>query len=182
MFRRRPRFQAIPLTADQFSVLLKANQLISDDKPSDAGPLFADVADELQRSNHPRRAANLYARAAHAFADGNNEHAALVYARKALALFIQFKMVRRTSIFFTNITRKMTAKGMRVAADQLQREYGAQIAVQPVEPQQENRQTHGMLPTNCPKCGATVHSDEVDWVDDNTVECEYCGTRIRIEK
>jgi hypothetical protein len=182
MFRRRPRFQANLLTADQLAVLVKANQLMSDGKPSDAGPLFANVADAMQKSNHPRRAANLYARAAHAFADGNNEPAALDYTRKALALFTQFKMVRRTPVFYTNITRKLTAKGMKVAADMIQREYGPQIAAQPVAPLQENRPHRGLLPTNCPKCGAAIHSDEMDWIDDNTVECEYCGTLIRIEE
>jgi hypothetical protein len=155
--------------------------LISEGKPSDAGPLFAEVADAMQQSNHPRRAANLYARAAHAFADGNNEQAALGYAKTALALFTQFKMVRRTPVFFTNITRKMTAKGMKAAANVLQREYGTQIAAQPAAPRQENRRHRGLLPTSCPKCGAAVHGDDVDWVDDNTVECEYCGTLIRTE-
>ncbi len=85
-------------------------------------------------------------------------------------------------MFFTNITRKMTTKGMKKAAEALQREYGAQISAQPVETMQENHQQRGLLPTNCPKYGATVLSDEVDWVDNNTVECEYCGTLIRIEK
>jgi len=182
MFRKRARFQAIPLTPDQLAVLVKANQLMSEGKPSDAGPLFAGLADAMQQSNHPRRAANLYARAAHAFADGNNEQAALGHARAALALFTQFEMVGRTSIFFTNITHKMNTKGMRVAAEALQREYGAQIATQPVASRQANRRQRGLLPANCPKCGAAVHSDEADWVDNNTVECEYCGTLIRAEQ
>jgi hypothetical protein len=182
MFRNRPRFQANPLTADQLAILVKANQLMAAGKPLDAGSLFAGVADAMQRSNHPRRAANLYARAAHAFTDGNNEQTALGYARTALALFTQFKMVGRIPTFFTNITRKMTAKGMKAAATALQQEYGAQIAAQPVESQQEIRPPRGLLPTNCPKCGGPVHGDGVDWVDNNTIECEYCGSLIRTEK
>jgi hypothetical protein len=182
MFRRRDHFQDNPLSANQLALLVKANQLISDGKPLDAGPLFAQVAGAMQRGNHPRRAANLFARAAHAFADGNDEQAALGYARTALALFTQFKMVRRSPVFFTNITHKMIAKGMNGAADTLHQEFGTQIAALPVVSQQENRPPRGILPTNCPKCGATIHSDAVDWVDDNTVECEYCGTFIRIEK
>lgn len=181
MFRRRPRIQANPLTPDQLAILIKANQWMSEGNPSDAGSLFAELADAMQHSNHPRRAANLYARAAHAFADGNNEQAALKYARTALALFTQFNMLRRTPVFFTNITNKMKTKGMNVAAEALQREFGAQIATQPVTSRQVNRLQRGLLPTNCPKCGAVVNSDEADWVDDNTVECEYCGTLIRTE-
>jgi hypothetical protein len=182
MFHRNTRFQDNPLSANQLADLVKANHLVSEGKPLDAARLFADMADELQRSNHPRRAANLYARAAHAFADGNNEQAALEKARKALALFTQFRMVGRTTMFFSNITRKMTVKGMKVAAEALQQEYGIQITPMPLESRQENRRQSGLLPTNCPNCGATVHRDEVEWVDDNTVECEYCGTLVRIEQ
>lgn len=31
------------------------------------------------------------------------------------------------------------------------------------------------LPADCPRCGAPVRSDEVEWIDDTSVECAYCG-------
>ena len=84
MFRRRSVFRANPLTADQMAVLVKANHLVALGKPLEAGPLFTTVAGTLQRTNHPRRASNLYTRAAHAYADGNQPQAALTYARQTL--------------------------------------------------------------------------------------------------
>jgi hypothetical protein len=36
-----------------------------------------------------------------------------------------------------------------------------------------------MLPTRCPSCGAGVRPDEVEWLDDVTAECAYCGSLIR---
>jgi hypothetical protein len=36
-----------------------------------------------------------------------------------------------------------------------------------------------VLPTHCPACGATVRPDEVEWLDDITAECAYCGTPLR---
>jgi hypothetical protein len=36
-----------------------------------------------------------------------------------------------------------------------------------------------VLPTHCPSCGAVVLPDEVDWLDDITAECAYCGSPIR---
>lgn len=181
MFRRRRIFQTNTLTTDQFAVLVRANQLMSEGKPLDAGPLFTSVADALKHSNHPRRAANLYTRAAHAFADGINEQASLTYAREALALFTQYKMAGRALAFFTNITNKMTAKGMKAAAEVLQREYSAQILPQPVGTRPGKQPPHRLLPTSCPKCGAPIHGEDVTWVDDNTIECEYCGTLVRVE-
>ena len=38
-----------------------------------------------------------------------------------------------------------------------------------------------VLPTHCPDCGGPVRSDQVDWIDDATAECDYCGSPIRAE-
>ena len=36
-----------------------------------------------------------------------------------------------------------------------------------------------VLPTHCPSCGAGVLPDEVEWLDDVTAECAYCGSPLR---
>jgi Zn finger protein HypA/HybF involved in hydrogenase expression len=38
-----------------------------------------------------------------------------------------------------------------------------------------------VLPTNCHGCGGPIRSDEVEWVDDVTAECPYCGSAVRAE-
>jgi endogenous inhibitor of DNA gyrase (YacG/DUF329 family) len=38
------------------------------------------------------------------------------------------------------------------------------------------------LPTNCPKCGGPIRSDEVEWVDELTAECPYCGSGVRAQE
>lgn len=35
------------------------------------------------------------------------------------------------------------------------------------------------LPAYCPSCGAPVRLDEVEWLDENTSECAFCGSPIR---
>jgi hypothetical protein len=35
------------------------------------------------------------------------------------------------------------------------------------------------LPPRCQECGAPLRIDEVDWVDENTAECPYCGNLTR---
>ena len=35
------------------------------------------------------------------------------------------------------------------------------------------------LPTHCPGCGAPVRADEVEWIDDLTAECAFCGSPVR---
>ena len=36
-----------------------------------------------------------------------------------------------------------------------------------------------VLPTHCPGCGAPVHPAEIEWLDDVTGECAYCGSPLR---
>jgi len=38
-----------------------------------------------------------------------------------------------------------------------------------------------VLPTHCPSCGAAVRPDEVEWLDEVTAECAYCGSPLRAE-
>ena len=35
------------------------------------------------------------------------------------------------------------------------------------------------LPTHCPACGAAMRPDEVEWLDEVTAECAYCGSPVR---
>jgi hypothetical protein len=36
-------------------------------------------------------------------------------------------------------------------------------------------------PTHCPSCGAAMKPDEVEWLDEITAECSYCGSPVRDE-
>jgi hypothetical protein len=177
-----------PLGAQQLAVLQQANQLMANNQPAVAAPLFAQLAAQMEAANHPRRAANLHARAAHAFADSQAGQAALGQARSALNLFISSGMVARTPVFFANITRKLNNHGMQNAAHALQQEYGGRLQAGPLRRRQgavagaaPAAPRHGSLPTSCPKCGAPVHGAEANWVDNNTAECDYCGALIRAE-
>jgi NAD-dependent SIR2 family protein deacetylase len=37
------------------------------------------------------------------------------------------------------------------------------------------------LPTHCPSCGGAVRPDEIEWLDEVTAECDYCGSPLRSE-
>ena len=100
----------------------------------------------------------------------------LDHARRALHLFKQYAMAQRFGQFYSNINRKFQARGMAAASATLQSEFGL-----PVEPAQEGARAEARLPGSCPKCGAPVHSDEVEWIDARSAECPYCGTVLRAD-
>ena len=179
MFRRnRPFAQNSPLNAAQIEVLTKANQMVANGNPGDAAPLFAQLARDLG-SNHPRRAANLHAVAAHAYADSANEALALAQARAALGMFIQNNMVNRTPVFYANISRKFDKMGMKTAASTLQNEFGEKVGAKGAQVPARPPTGRGVIPTNCPKCGAPLSRASATWINDQTAECEYCGSAIR---
>jgi hypothetical protein len=35
------------------------------------------------------------------------------------------------------------------------------------------------LPLKCPSCGAPVRPNEVEWLDEQTAECDFCGNPLR---
>ncbi|MGE5250305.1 MAG: hypothetical protein ACM3QS_08845, partial [Bacteroidota bacterium] len=39
-----------------------------------------------------------------------------------------------------------------------------------------------VLPTHCPSCGGPVEPDVLEWLDENTAECDYCGSPIRAQE
>jgi len=179
-YEYNPAEQSEPLDPPHRQVQVEANHLVEQGKPGRAAPLFAKLA-EVENADHPRRAANLHAQAAHAFADSQQGPAALIQARAALRLFLKYQMIERAPVFFANIIRKLNNKGMKNAADALVSEFGSRIAALPVVITTTAAQKHGIPPTNCPQCGAPAHGERAKWVDAGTVECEYCGSLIRSE-
>ena len=169
-----------PLSPPQKQILSQATQLVASGHADQAAPLFATLAQQLEASRHPRWAANMHAAASHAYADSQNEPQALDQARSALSMFLQYQMARRTPVFYGNITRKLASKGMSLAAEALKTEFGNRVGPipPPISPGTGQRR---QLPTNCPKCGAPIHGNEANWVDPNTVECDFCGSLIRPE-
>src|SRR5258708_5201650 len=150
-----------PLGDEQLAVLKQANDLMTNGSAGQAAPLFAQLAAQMEAAGHPRRAANLHARAAHAFADSQAGQMALGQARSALNLFIANGMGLRAPTFFSNITRKVGNHGMQNAASQLQQEYAGRLRAGPAQQRRQGSQgaksgtapaapAHGTLPTSCP--------------------------------
>lgn len=181
MFRRRRMFQRNPLAAAKLNRLMQANQLMRQGDPLQAAAIFSETAAELNQRNHPRLAANVYTRAAHAFVEGGNADAALGSARQALLLFTQHGMDERASMFSANISRKMSERGMSAAVEKLQQEFGARTAPGPGTSPRASQPGRGILPTNCSRCGAPLHPEDITWLNENTFECAYCGSQVRSE-
>jgi hypothetical protein len=161
------------LLPSEQQALNEAKRLLANKKPGQAAPLFAKLAEVLASAGQPQRAANLHAEAAQAFAESHNEAPALIQARAALNLFIQYKMVERATIFYAGLSRELTKRGLENAAKTLANEFASRIP----QPTPKTPPIAARLPANCPQCGAPVHISDSHRID-ASVECAYCGTLI----
>jgi hypothetical protein len=156
--------------------LEEANFYLENNKPAQAAPIFAKLAEVLESAKQPKRAANLHSQAAIAFARSRNE-AALLQARAALSLLLQYKLDSQAAAFYKDLMHEFTKRGMKTAAEALSKEFGDRIP-QPIALDSRAAQLN-RLPSNCPNCGASLRQSEVKWTDANIIECGFCGTPIR---
>jgi len=179
--RAARRVLGLPIAPRIRRQITTAYQLAQSGQPAQAAQIFAELAAQASQSGHPRQAANLEAQAAHIYIESRNEAAALAHARSALAGFQSLGMSRRLSQFWVNIQRHFQAAGMAGALASLHQEYSGQIPAVPAPPSQTAAAKSVHLPPSCPGCGAPLRSDEVDWVDDRSAECPYCGSVVLSE-
>jgi hypothetical protein len=180
-FRRRP-FPVENLPPVLMARLTEANRLAEAGQYDEAAQIFARLAHKVGQRGHPQHAANLHARAAHLFTDGGDGTAALAQARIALHLFLQMERVRRVEQFYTAITRHLRERGLEGEAEVLQEAFGSRLKGSPqAEGRVEPEPPQGYLPSRCPQCGAPLRSDEVEWVDEVSAVCGYCGGVVRRE-
>ena len=181
MLRRAARFAAVP--APFLQDLSRANQLMAVGGYQQAAELFAQLALQADKTGHPRKSANLYALAAQAAAEQPNREQALAYGRAALNGFTHMGMLPRSAGFLAQISLLLRKKGLEAEANLLQLEFGGQplktglapaVTEQPAQPRKALR-----LPPACPQCGAPARSDEVEWIDEQSAECAYCGGVIQ---
>jgi hypothetical protein len=178
MFRFRHHLRARRL-ARRHPEINQALQMLESGQPAQAAEVFSRIAQELEASHQPRRAANLHAQAAYAFIDAKDVASAQAQSITALGLFLEHHMLIRARQFYNNIRRNFQSQGMAEAAEALQEAYTPQIESLPEQPNTPSKPSLGRLPVACTQCGGPIRPNEADWIDGQTIQCVYCGALIR---
>ncbi len=174
MFRRpiRRAVRRMGVSAVAQNEVLRANQLLQLGQFVPAAEAFMHLARQMERFGKPRQAANLHAQAALAWAKAGIEERATNQANIAFSQFTLLGMQQRIAEFKAEFDqtlhpRKPVQEGNVEAAPV--RPAMPAAAVLPAV------QQRGKLPATCTQCGAPVRADEVEWIDDTSAECEFCG-------
>ena len=170
------------LGAALMPLLMEANRLFAAGQYGEAARLFAQLAEKAEANSNLQRAAHLHLEAARSWLMANDGQAALEHARAALQLFLHIGRVGRAETVYQRIVRELRARGMNAGADVLERDLRAQLGeAAPTPAPASIAASRGRLPGKCPQCGGPVRGDEVEWIDDHSAECLYCGSVVQTE-
>jgi hypothetical protein len=158
----------------------QARELLDQGHFSAAASAFEELAVAAEARSGPG-APMLYIQAGRAQVLAGQPTAGLDYLKKGLQLLAE----RGRWVRFQRLSRRITAElrqaGLNSEADDLAHftelalPKGIHFAAAPAFGHRPS------LPTHCPSCGAAIKPDEADWIGENTVECDYCGSPINAQ-
>jgi hypothetical protein len=146
---------------------------------AEAALAFHDLAKKAE-GMFPERAPFLYIEAGHAATLNGDGKKAVTCFRSGLTLLGTQQRHLRLRKAGRRIVAELREHGFNAEADEVESVVETNSTVWGKADAPEPKQ-HPILPTHCPSCGAAVRSDEVDWIDDLTAECDYCGSPVRAE-
>jgi hypothetical protein len=163
-------------------MLQRANELMAIEDYTGAARAFEELAKAASSRNGPA-APHLFLQAGRARILAGQVSSGMVLIQQALKLFagsgewLKFRRNRRRVV--EELHRLGLEEEANSLTDYLAGEMPAGMETTADEPQDDPRpvaRARATLPTKCQGCGAPLRSDEVEWVDEMTAECPYCGT------
>jgi len=181
MFRRRVqrKFRGGRGQPDVPPMLQRANQLMAAGDYMHASTAFVDLAQHAEE-RFPQRAPFLYIEAGRAAILSGQTKVGVDHLRRGLTILATQGRVPRMHMLGQHIVDELKERGLSAEAAEVSGLLNANLPKQIPSPHAP-KTPKPPLPTHCPSCGAAVRPDEVEWLDDVTAECAYCGSPVRGE-
>jgi len=187
MFRRRLiRPRGRDLGPRPHPMLQRANELMAINDYQGAANAFEELAQAAKARTGPA-APHLYKQAGRAHILAGQIPIGVENIKQALSLFAErgeWIKFQRTSNWAVKELRRL---GLEVEANSLATYLSAEIPAgmkenegAGIDNNERGEKRKGILPGKCQGCGAPLRNDEVEWVDEVSAECPYCGSIARI--
>jgi hypothetical protein len=162
--------------------MVQAHRLFAAGQFSESASLLENLADTARAGNLPR-APRLFFQAARANWHANQVAHGSDLLRVALDMLVAAGALGIAFQIASLATAELDSLGHKPEADSM-RDYVSKIPgwQEAASETREDDKPKPVLPTHCTQCGGIVRSDEVDWIDEITAACAYCGSPIRPEK
>ena len=171
-FRRGPGPNIPPM-------LQRANQLMAAQDYAGAAAAFEQLSKAAEDRGGPR-APFFYLQAGRACILAGQSPAGMEHLQYGLSLFARRGQLGKVFNQGNRIVGELNQRGLTREAGQIADHMKSLLpAFNAMSEPSHGRKA--ALPTHCPGCGAPVRPDEVDWLDDATAECAFCGSPVRGE-
>ena len=190
VFRRRPlppRWRGArglaPAGQQALLRLQQAHRLMAEGQYAQAARLFGELGNEAAARAIPR-APQLNLQSGRAWVLAGDPTRGQPRFRQGLRLMAQLGQLERLPVVARRLLDELHARGLTAEAEALEAELRASlpgldlhgpIAAPAAEPSRR------CLPLKCPYCGGSAHPDSVDWIDEASATCGYCGSVLETE-
>ena len=176
---RRPRippmFSRRPAQRENFEQRIRiAHQLFAQGQFLESAAQFEELALIAENRNGPR-APRFYLQAGRAFNVCRADRARNDLARKGRTMMLSGTQKDLLPIILQRISSELQELGLLNQAELV----ASWINQNQLRPTVQAPTLHKHLPSLCPFCGGPVHPEEVEWFENGTAECEYCGTILQ---
>jgi hypothetical protein len=174
MFRRQIRktlAQEVP------PVLQEANFAFDKGDYGRAAELYERIAQVADARGGPR-APILHLQAGRSRIYAGQTALGMPSLQRGLELFTQRGQLQKLQNAGSRVVMELKERGLTKEAAEIEAMLKGVVPSMPMaaEPAPAKKP---VLPTHCPSCGAPLRPDEVEWLDDVTAECGYCGSPVR---
>jgi len=137
---------------------------------------FRDLAERGEAAGIPR-SSQVHVLASRAYLLAGRPEEGMQGLRRSIEAATHFGQLPRLAGAAPRITSEMREHGFEKEASAFAASLEAALKhplAAPVPAKQSHR-----LPPKCPSCGGTIYPDEVEWLDDRSVACDYCGSVVQ---
>ncbi len=166
-----------PLPPQATAPIKQAHRLMQAGDHQAAAALFEHTAQQAD-AHHMPRAAYLFLQAGNAWLLAHQVDAAMPVIKRGLMIFAETGRWGEFHRFSDEAVLQLTRSGFDDNAQNLR---GWVEEMQPRMPQQDTQTTQRKnLPAQCPYCGGGVDPRDVEWLDDVSAGCAFCGGIIKV--
>jgi hypothetical protein len=158
-------------------MLQRAHELMASGNYPAAAEAFEQLARGAEARQHPKTG-QLYLQAGRARILAGQKEAGFAHLKRGLGLLAgQPVQLHHAG---NRVVSELKEQGMTAEAQEISQWLATSLPVQN-EARMESPAKKPILPTKCPGCGGPIRTEDVDWIDEVTAECNWCGSPVRAE-
>lgn len=159
--------------------LRRAHNLMEQGKFKQAGAIFDDLATGAENRGLPR-ASQLKLQAGRCWLLAGKTEQGLNRLKDGLGLMVAYGQTDRLDTVSQRILGDLKGNGFEEEAKQLEVSIRDLLSkAQQSGVSTRTQKSLPILPSICPKCGASIHPEEVEWINNWQAICDYCGSILQ---